>query len=142
MKIDIPNESQEYIDEDFEEHVKECKRCFDDCVKNFSPGSYGFFELVDRSMQAYEYFQHYCLNSCATAVDKEVYERSHKIAQVLWDFYQFVCLKDFDAEKQEQHRLVGEFFYWASKKIKEENKPVNLETLMEAWKEEKHEGTS
>jgi hypothetical protein len=136
MQMDIPSESQEFIDEDFKEHVDGCKECFPDCDERFAPGSFGFFELVDRSMQAYEYFQHYVLDSCATATDKEIYERAHKIAQALWDFYQFVALKDFDGEEYEKHRQVGEFFDWATQKIKEQKGPVDLDVLQELWKKE------
>lgn len=137
MELEI-NDSQEFIDDDFAEHVEGCKECFpDDMVKRFKPGSFGFFELLDRSMQAYEYFEHYVLGSCATAVDKEVFEKAHKIAQALFEFYQFVALKDFDAEEQEKHRYVGEFFEWATEKVKaNKGEVLNLDALMEEWMKE------
>jgi len=140
MQIELRTEKQEYIDEDFKDHLKECKDCFPECETRFGPGSYGFFELLDRSMQAYEYFEHYVLGSCATSVDKEIYEKAHKIAQALYDFYQFVALKDFDAEDKEKHRQVGEFFDWATKKIKTDGKPVDLEALMKEWEKEHNVG--
>lgn len=135
MQLDLPNEKQEYIDQDFAEHVEECKECFPECETRFKPGSYGFFELVDRSMQAYEYFEHYVLGSCATAVDKEVYTKAHQIAQALYDFYQLVALKDFDADEQEKHRYVGEFFDWATEKVKKNQLPgvLSVDALMEEW---------
>jgi len=136
MQIELSNEKQKYIDDDFKDHVAECKDCFPEFEDQFKPGSHGFFELVDRSMQAYEYFEHYCLGSCATSVDKEIYEKAHKVAQALFDFYQLVALKDFDTEEKEKHRQVGEFFDWATKRIKEDGKPVDLDALMETWKKE------
>lgn len=134
MELEV-QDTQQYIDDDFAEHVEQCKECFpDNFEKRFGPSSFGFFELIDRSMQVYENFEHYVLNSCATATDKEIYERAHKIAQALWDFYQFVALKDFDAEESEMHRHVGEFFDWAKEEIKKrEGEVVNLNTLMEEW---------
>ena len=103
MKVDLPYLEQSDIDKAFDEHVEETKECGFD-LENFKPGTYGFFELIDRSMICYENFETYCLEHPATAVDKEIFDMASKTVELIFQFYQMVACKDWDEneEKLEQ----------------------------------------
>jgi len=112
----LGKDNEEYVEEDRAEALKNIEETFPENLKErFEPGSYGHFELTDRSMVIMENWFQYIMEHPSAVMDEELYKAAHQIGTALYDFYQMVALKDFDADEINDKVVLNTFANWAEK---------------------------
>jgi len=114
MEISLPNEKPEYIDEDRKEALDSVRETFPTDLDQFAPGSFGYFELIDRSMILYETWDEYILNHPSTVLNEEVYTLAHQINSLLHEFYQRVAIADSYAAENSEKVIFSDFMKWVN----------------------------
>jgi len=131
MQLNLPNEKPEDIKEDRDEALKECRETFPDLETHFGPGSFGLFEVIDRSLIVFENWSQYVASHPAVVLDEDLYEQAHKIESALFDFYQKVAVRDFNAEEAQEALALKEFAKWAK------GKGTEIDELVREFKKER-----
>ncbi len=113
MKIDLPSDKPEYVSEDRAEAIKSVLEDFPDVETRFTPGSYGHFELLDRSSVAMENWFQYIQDHPSVVLDEELYVMAHQIGTALHDFYQKVATLELDTGQVVEGLAIGRFLQWS-----------------------------
>jgi len=104
------------IAEDRVEALKQAWEAFpDDLEDRFKPGSFGYFEVMDRAMVICENWCQYVQDHPSVVLDDELWHKAEQIGTALHDFYQKIALVDFDAEEALQKLEFARFVAWAEK---------------------------
>ena len=98
----IDQRGEKEVAEDRARVLKEARENFPDFEERFKPGSFGFFEIMDRSSIILANWFKYIADHPAVALDGNLFALAHRIGTLLHDFYQTIAEKEWNAEEKKE----------------------------------------